>query len=188
MNAVSVGQSVEILGANFAHGSTGHAVVLFEGEYHAKSGETNPVSYEIRPHWEDGNRLVWSHVGPYQVPFTPSGDQIGTFIGTATVINVTKEGAETFSEPADIELEILPSVIVTSLAPVESDCIEPSKIILDNFAYWDEIDTHYRGTVVRSTGHGFAGISRHTLLAILRLHCARKANGRAKCATKSSKG
>lgn len=134
-SSVKVGQSIEILGANFAHGSTGHAVVLFEGEYHAKSGATNPVSYEIRPHWEDGNRLVWSHVGPYQVPFIPSGDQIGTFIGTATVINVAADGAETFSEPANVELEILPSVILRGFSPIESDCAEPSKIILDNFAY-----------------------------------------------------
>jgi anthraniloyl-CoA monooxygenase len=44
--------------------------------------------------------------------------------------------------------------------------------ILDNFAYWDEIDTHYRGQVIRSTGHGFCGISRHTLLAILQRRAA----------------
>ncbi len=134
-SAVSVGQSIDILGANFAHGHTGYAVVLLEGEYHAKSGATYPVSYEVRPHWEDGNRLVWSHVGPYRVPFSPTGDETGTFVGTGTVINVDEDGTEYFSEPADVELEILPSVIVTSLAPVESDCAEPSKVILDNFAY-----------------------------------------------------
>lgn len=39
--------------------------------------------------------------------------------------------------------------------------------ILDRFAYWEEIDTHYRGVVVRSTGHGFCGISRLELLTIL---------------------
>lgn len=133
--AVSVGQSVTILGANFAHGRTGHTVVLFEGEYHAKSGATNPVSYEVRPHWEDGNSLVWSHVGPYNVPFSPTGDEIGTFIGTATIINIGPKGEEYFSEPATVELEILPSIILTGLAPVESDCDQPSKVILDNFPY-----------------------------------------------------
>ncbi|MEQ9641043.1 MAG: bifunctional salicylyl-CoA 5-hydroxylase/oxidoreductase [Alphaproteobacteria bacterium] len=44
--------------------------------------------------------------------------------------------------------------------------------ILDNFAYWDEIDTHFRGEVIRSTGHGFCGISRHTLLDILQRRAA----------------
>src|SRR5437764_14553446 len=27
------------------------------------------------------------------------------------------------------------------------------------FSYWDDIETHYRGTVVTSTGHGFCGLS-----------------------------
>jgi hypothetical protein len=132
---VAVGQSVEILGANFAHGTEGHAIALFEGEFRAKSGAIHPVSYEVRPHWEDGNRLVWPHVGPYTVPFSPTGDETGKFVGTLTVINVADDGSETFSDPSDMELEILPSVIITGLAPVESDCAEPSKVILDNFAY-----------------------------------------------------
>ncbi|MBO0708632.1 MAG: bifunctional salicylyl-CoA 5-hydroxylase/oxidoreductase, partial [Candidatus Dormibacteraeota bacterium] len=36
------------------------------------------------------------------------------------------------------------------------------------FARWDDIDVHYRGQVVTSGGHGFAALSRHRLLAILR--------------------
>ena len=36
-----------------------------------------------------------------------------------------------------------------------------------SFAYWDDIAVHYRGTVVRSAGHGFCGIGRKRLLNIL---------------------
>jgi anthraniloyl-CoA monooxygenase len=36
-----------------------------------------------------------------------------------------------------------------------------------NFAYWDDIYTHYRDTVQRSSGHGFSGIKRLALLNIL---------------------
>jgi len=39
--------------------------------------------------------------------------------------------------------------------------------IIERFAYWEEIDTHYRGQVIRSTGHGFCGIGRIELLNIL---------------------
>ncbi|HEY7549447.1 MAG TPA: bifunctional salicylyl-CoA 5-hydroxylase/oxidoreductase [Hyphomicrobiaceae bacterium] len=39
--------------------------------------------------------------------------------------------------------------------------------IARNFVYWDDIATHYRGTVTRSSGHGFCGIGRKTLLNIL---------------------
>ena len=41
------------------------------------------------------------------------------------------------------------------------------------FARWDDIDVHYRGTVITSGGHGFAAMSRHRLLAILQERCAR---------------
>ncbi len=36
---------------------------------------------------------------------------------------------------------------------------------------WDEIEIHYRGEVLTSTGHGFSGLSRRTLLAILADRC-----------------
>ena len=36
---------------------------------------------------------------------------------------------------------------------------------------WDDIEIHYRGTTIASTGHGFSGLSRRTLLAILADRC-----------------
>ena len=36
-----------------------------------------------------------------------------------------------------------------------------------SLARWEDIDIHYRGSVVTSTGHGFAGIERRALLGIL---------------------
>ena len=40
------------------------------------------------------------------------------------------------------------------------------------FARWDDIDVHYRGTVITSGGHGFAAMSRKRLLGILQSRCA----------------
>ena len=40
------------------------------------------------------------------------------------------------------------------------------------FARWDDIDVHYRGTVTTSGGHGFAAMSRQRLLGILQQRCA----------------
>jgi anthraniloyl-CoA monooxygenase len=37
----------------------------------------------------------------------------------------------------------------------------------DHFARWDDIDIYYRGEIIRSTGHGFSGLSRRALLDIL---------------------
>ena len=39
------------------------------------------------------------------------------------------------------------------------------------FAHWDDIDIHYQGEVLTSTGHGFSGMSRQRLLDILQRRC-----------------
>ena len=43
--------------------------------------------------------------------------------------------------------------------------------ITRQFAHWDDIAIHYRGELVTSTGHGFCGLSRQTLLSILQQRC-----------------
>ena len=50
---------------------------------------------------------------------------------------------------------------------------EPSyRDIAASFAYWDDIYTHYRGRVLKSSGHGFSGVKRLTLLQILQRRAA----------------
>ena len=44
---------------------------------------------------------------------------------------------------------------------------ESADAIRRAFVYWDDIAVHYRGTVTRSSGHGFCGIGRKRLLNIL---------------------
>ncbi|MGZ4330833.1 MAG: bifunctional salicylyl-CoA 5-hydroxylase/oxidoreductase, partial [Solirubrobacteraceae bacterium] len=39
--------------------------------------------------------------------------------------------------------------------------------IAEQFARWTDIDIHYRGTVTRSGGHGFAALGRRELLGVL---------------------
>lgn len=39
--------------------------------------------------------------------------------------------------------------------------------ITGSFAHWDDIDIHFKGQVLTSTGHGFAGMSRKEMLLIL---------------------
>ena len=43
--------------------------------------------------------------------------------------------------------------------------------IVAAFRYWDDIETHYGDTCVRSTGHGFCGMSRKRLLQIFHERC-----------------
>ncbi len=43
--------------------------------------------------------------------------------------------------------------------------------ITEAFAYWNDIDTHFAGRVIRSGGHGFCGLARRRLLQILQERC-----------------
>ena len=48
---------------------------------------------------------------------------------------------------------------------------ESSRSITDNFVHWDTIEVRYRDQAIRSSGHGFCGISRVKLLQILQERC-----------------
>jgi anthraniloyl-CoA monooxygenase len=49
---------------------------------------------------------------------------------------------------------------------------EPTaRTILQSFNHWDDIDTHFKGHVITSGGHGFCGIGRKRLLNILQQRC-----------------
>jgi anthraniloyl-CoA monooxygenase len=54
-----------------------------------------------------------------------------------------------------------------TLGNLHSNDPNSSQAIRDSFVYWDDIAVHYRGTTMRSGGHGFSGIGRKRLLNIL---------------------
>ena len=53
---------------------------------------------------------------------------------------------------------------MTNLAAADA---ESHAEITNSFSHWDDIEVHWKGAVVRSTGHGFAGLGRRRLLTIL---------------------
>lgn len=59
-----------------------------------------------------------------------------------------------------------------TLGNLEAADPEVYAAITESFAYWDSIDTHYQGRCIRSTGHGFCGMSRKKLLQILQARAA----------------
>ncbi len=54
-----------------------------------------------------------------------------------------------------------------TIAEIESADPETYAAITEHFVRWDDIDVYYGGEIVRSTGHGFSGMSRQKLLAVL---------------------
>jgi len=59
-----------------------------------------------------------------------------------------------------------------TLGGIEHADTEIFQAMRREFARWDDIDVHYRGTVLTSGGHGFAAMSRKRLLGILQARCA----------------
>ena len=59
-----------------------------------------------------------------------------------------------------------------TIAQVEGADGETYRAITEHFVHWDDIDVHFGGEVLRSTGHGFAGMSRQTLLRVLQEQAA----------------
>jgi anthraniloyl-CoA monooxygenase len=53
---------------------------------------------------------------------------------------------------------------MAGIAEADSDAFGA---IARHLVHWDDIEVHYRGERVRSTGHGFSGMSRHVLLRVL---------------------
>src|ERR1700730_5647778 len=58
------------------------------------------------------------------------------------------------------------------LGGIEHADIEVFHAMRREFARWDDIDVHFRGSTFTSGGHGFAAMSRKRLLAILQGRCA----------------
>jgi anthraniloyl-CoA monooxygenase len=54
-----------------------------------------------------------------------------------------------------------------TLQTFEAYDTESYRAILDHFAYWDDIEIHFKGTAHRIGGNGFCGCSRTTLLKLL---------------------
>jgi len=58
-----------------------------------------------------------------------------------------------------------------TLGTLEAADAESYRAIEARFAYWDDIEVHANGHVTTSTGHGFCGLARRDLLAILQARC-----------------
>src|SRR5439155_13208681 len=107
---VTIGAPLDFIGGNFLNFTKdGHTEIRFNGKFHAESGKDYAVDYRVRPLWTDGNHVVWPFVGPYSNPFTgKGGDQLGTFTGAVTAINVVgtdSNRAESESAPVQTSLK-----------------------------------------------------------------------------------
>jgi hypothetical protein len=138
---LTIGQPLDFIGGNFLnYTKDGHTEVRFKGTFTSDAGKTYAVDYRVKTLWSDGNHVTWPFVGPYANPFTgKGGDQLGTFKGQVTAINIIgttdAEHEEVESAPVDTTLKFSPSLVIRDLQPLDATCDEPAKHALGGFGY-----------------------------------------------------
>jgi len=165
---LAIGQTVYIAGENFLADGEGQTQLVFQGYFQPKDGTPEPTSFVVTPTY-DGylaeeevvndlllskgtDILRWSRFGPYEVPFHPDGNRVGTFKGTLVARNVLNDG-ETVrdSEPIDLTVSVRPSIIIRKLepfvafeedgiTPIMANCTNPALRAIHNLPYVLEVE------------------------------------------------
>ena len=162
-----VGQTVYVAGENFLSQTEGHTELVFEGYFQPESGQPQHTTFVTTPLYdgylagdenygdvllEAGTDLLrLSRFGPFQVPFTGDGNQLGTFKGTLTARNVLTDGTVRDSDPVDVTINVRPSIIIRRLepfvgfeadgiTPLDTGCGTPALRALHNLPYILEVE------------------------------------------------
>lgn len=125
--ALSVGQSLEILGQDFIQPDRGYPVVVFKGTYFDDQGQSYPVEIQTKGQCVgslDGQiacaKLTWK-LWP-NVVFHPQGDRLGYFLGSVAVINMGNDGSQKPSERLQVKVQVQPSLIPRMARPTNAAC------------------------------------------------------------------
>lgn len=168
--SVSVGQSLEFVGLDFATGLDGYTKIRFEGTFVTSKGEQVPVDYEVRPHWIADTRLLWDNVGPFKNPFEPTGTETGEFEGTVTAINVNEREQESPGDPMPYSMVVNPSIVVTDLQPagMNSECEQPARRLIGGFPYRIEVQVigDFQAESITYELFGESGVERQRIFRV----------------------
>jgi hypothetical protein len=123
--ALSVGESLEILGQDFIQPDRGYPLAVFKGTFFDDAGAGQPVDFQAKARCEEVGtvkcgKLTWK-LWP-NIVFAPSGDKLGSFLGTVAVINVGNDGSQKPSERLPLKLQIKPSLIPVMARPTSGNC------------------------------------------------------------------
>jgi hypothetical protein len=119
----SIGTLIEAYGTGFPPPTEGKVSLVFRGTFTGQDGQRRPVELIADTRRVDSTTLRWTGFGPYQNPFAPTGDPLGSFEGTVAARIDRSDGivAEDPS-PSQIDFDVGPSVIVRELQPITASC------------------------------------------------------------------
>lgn len=139
-STVAVGDELRFTGSGFIDPELGYTVVTFRGVY-AHDGVEERVNRDVRVSRIDESTASWLRFGPYRIPFTAAGNQLGTFTGEVFATNFTHDGREQRQTApfSAVSLEVLPSLIVRDMNASgddwSSDCVNVGNRLVNYVPY-----------------------------------------------------
>lgn len=137
----SLGGVIDLYAEGLPPPEDGRLTVIFEGEYRRLDGVVESVALDVPVRRVDRGTLRWGGFGPHAIPFTATGDRLGTFVGTVRPRLVTHEGEVLETEEAtEVQLEVGPSIRVRKLEPQGASCARPALRALGGLPYRIEVE------------------------------------------------
>src|SRR5215470_12689603 len=123
---MALGDTIQIIGKDLVDPDHGSVVLHLVGSYTDETGARNDVDQEVPLGFVNHGQAKFEF-GP-NIWFSPTGDLIGQFHGQATLVN--RRGAvdpggmaeEHASAAVDVNLRVLPSVMVQRFHSVDQNC------------------------------------------------------------------
>jgi hypothetical protein len=119
-SGLAIGDPLEFAGSGFLPDDDGTVEVTFRGVFLPYGERGVAADFTTPARFVDASTLSIDRFGPYRVPFTRAGNKNGVFRGKIFATNKTLDGRELRQREdswPDVELTILPSLIVSELEP-----------------------------------------------------------------------
>lgn len=120
---IALGDTVKVFGENFVPKQHGTLGLYLDGEYVDADGNVHPFEGEVQLEVQNSSVAEF----PFeQIFFHPSQNEIGTWRGTAMLVNRMPSAddinsdEELWSEDRDVSLRVLPSVLIHRLRSADS--------------------------------------------------------------------
>ena len=131
-SSLAVGDTLSVYGKDFVNQAHGTVVIRFKGTFYDANGSTSAVDYQAKAKLENSGKITWN-MWP-NVVFSRTGDKLGRFVGSLTVLNQGNDGSLKYSDALPVGLNIKPSIIPRVARPMNSGCASVVSHTLENQA------------------------------------------------------
>jgi len=115
--SAAVGDPIVFQGDGFIDPEDGRTTVTFRGVYR-HDGIEEPVNWSAEVARDSEGQVTLDRFGPYQIPFSRAGNQLGTFEGEVFATNFTHDGQERRQDSETFQsltFDVEPSLVIREM-------------------------------------------------------------------------